>query len=177
MTKISIFRRCKNRYFGHATPKGATTKRTNRLENCFILGKTGLYMFFGLICNFLTTENSKNGVLLPFWTGFWYRSIQKSVILAHFPWFLPMVSYQNPVQNDSETLFLDFSLAKKLQISLKNIYKPFLPNIKQFSSRLAILVVAPFGLAWPKYWFPAAVKIDSLAMPNQRVQQTKLWIG
>ena len=177
MAKLSIFTAAGNQYFGHARPKGATTKMANRLENCFILGKTGLYMFFGLICNFLASEKSKNRVLLSFWTGFWYRSIQKSVILAHFLWFLPMVSYQNPVQNDSETLFLGLSLVKKLQMSPKNIYKPVLPNIKQFSSRLAILVVVPLGLAWPKYRFSAAVKIDILAMSLQRVQQPKEPIG
>ena len=62
-----------------------------------------------------------------------------------------MGAYQNPVQNDSDTPFLDFLLAKKLQMRPKNIYKPVLVNIKQFSSRLAILVIAPLGLAWPKY--------------------------
>ena len=69
------------------------------------------------------------------------------MILAHFSWFLPIVSYQNPVQKDSETPFLEFSLVKKLQMSPKNIYKPFSSYIKQFSNRLAILVVVPFGLA------------------------------
>ena len=84
-----------------------------------------------------------------------------------------MERYQNPVQNGSKTPFLGFSPVKKLQMSPKNIYKPVLPNTKQFSSRLVLLVVAPFGVAWPKYRFLQRRKIDILVMPDQRVQQPK----